>query len=549
MSASKNYRHDLNYLLQQDLITDFIPRIGNDPWQIVYAIEDKHLDRFAVFSALLEPQAVKKALEEDSWDLRIGDGLPDFSQSWQGGKKTTTYHRFGTEGIRPLVIYRTFYGAWPSYLELCEEFRHFHNLAEDPKRKVFLDFDESGYEIEVARVTESKVEVSWKYLRQFLAATQLYLAIYFESVRCSQLPLESVPKEKHHLDASEGMIRYSLHVAKCNFQKGYSTFSRLLGKVIISPPPIEECDKWPYEKTKERYVSFIIGTDPDGTVKEFTSDPKKLSNLFGANPGAPNYLTPVYFRREVLQKYYAEPERYSVEDGYLRCLDLWEIQIDNNHPTHVVVFLGDLGRDLPYHEQLHWRQFNVEPPLDARISETNFQRSFLAQFAEPESVDLIFREEYVRLNEAWRNRFGWPLFLDLRAGDEHILRAIRIPVTNSQSELDQQILWLAKLLVDSLNEEELSKAVSDKGDDGKGIKRFECFLKCKGFGRTEEIIQFWRDLQGLRSSGAAHRKGEAYQKRMNRLGLTGKKGPEAMRILLGRAVAALRTLRRFLEEM
>lgn len=549
MSASKNYRQDLNYLLQQDLIADFIPHIKNAPWQIVYAIDDKHPDRFAIFSALLESQAVKEALGKDSWDLLIGDSLPGFSQSWQGGKKTTTYHRFGTEGVRPLVIYRTFHGAWPSYLELCEEFRHFYNLAEDRERKVFLDFDESGYEIEVARVAESEVKVNWKYLRQFLAATQLYLAIYFESVRYSQLPLESVPKEKRHLNASEGMIRYSLHVAECNFQEGYSTFSRLLGKVLIAPPPIEQCGKWLYDETEEQYVSFIIGTNLDGTAKEFTSNPEKLSNFFGANPGAPHYLTPVYFRREVLQKYYNEPERYSVKDGYLRCLGLWGIQIDNNHPTHVVVFLGDLGQHLPYREQLHWRQFNVQPPLDAGVSETCLRRSFLAQFAEPESVDLIFREEYGRLNTAWRNRFGWPLFLDLRAGDEHILHAIRIPVTNSQSELDQQILWLAKLLVDSLNEEELSKAVSDKGDNGKGIKRFESFLQCKGFGHTEETIQFWKDLQGLRSSGAAHRKGEAYQKKMSRLGLTGKREPEAMRILLGGAVAALRTLRRFLEEM
>ena len=80
------------------------------------------------------------------------------------------------------------------------------------------------------------------------------------------------------------------------------------------------------------------------------------------------------FRREVLAKYFAEPERYSVSDGQLTCLSLWSCQIDNDLPSHVVVFLGDLGRDLPYEERLHWRQFNVSP--EGGVRETNFRRSF-----------------------------------------------------------------------------------------------------------------------------------------------------------------------------
>ncbi len=194
MSASKDYRVDIDNLLQRDLITGFIPRVGKDVWQVVYAIDDKSPDRFAIFSALLESHVVQDALNKESWDLRIDDGLPGFSQTWQAGKETTTYHRFGNEGIRPLVIRRDFHGAWPSYIELCEEFRHFHNLAEDQRDRRFLDFDESGYEIEVAKIFDQRVEISWAYLTRFLAATQLYLAVYFDSVRYSRINLEDVPK-------------------------------------------------------------------------------------------------------------------------------------------------------------------------------------------------------------------------------------------------------------------------------------------------------------------------------------------------------------------
>jgi hypothetical protein len=53
----------------------------------------------------------------------------------------------------------------------------------------------------------------------------------------------------------------------------------------------------------------------------------------------------------VLTKYYAHPERYSVEDGFLRCQGLWGLKLDNNHHEYIIVFLGDLGRDLPSDEQ------------------------------------------------------------------------------------------------------------------------------------------------------------------------------------------------------
>jgi len=547
MSTAKDYQRDLDYLIQRDLIAGFIHHIWKDTWQAVYEIKDTDRNSFAVFSALLERKAVKGALKEESWDLHIGNGLPGFSQSCHKGGKTTTYHRFGTEEIRPLVVVRKFRDAWPSYIELCEEFRHFHNLAEDHENQCLLDFDESGDKVEVAKISEHQVDINFVYLRRFLAATQLYLAIYFESVRYSQIRLDDVPENLRLLEHRDTLSRYSLHVATCDFREGFLSFSRLLGKVIIPPPPIEECGQWPFdEKSMEQEVSFIIEVNSDGTPVEHTSNPDQQANYFGANPGAPNYLTPVYFRREVLQKYYAEPERYSVEDGYLRCLGLWGMQIDNSHPTHVVSFLGDLGRDLPYRERLHWRQYNVLPPRDAKISETCFRRSFLAEFSDPSSLDLIFRNEYEELNNAWRDKFGWPLFLGSADNDKHIL-TIHIPTTESQRELDEQILWLAKLLVDSLNEAELVKGLPKVGNE-KGIGKFERFLESKQCPHAKEIVEFLRHIQRLRSTSVAHRKGRDYRETMKRLGLTGKSGPEVLKTLLNQAVGILRTLRKFLND-
>lgn len=59
-----------------------------------------------------------------------------------------------------------------------------------------------------------------------------------------------------------------------------------------------------------------------------------------------------------------------------------------------MVFLGDLGRDLPSSERDYWRTFNVAPA--GRMSETAFRRSILGQFTDPKSPDLQFKWTYQR---------------------------------------------------------------------------------------------------------------------------------------------------------
>ena len=243
----------------------------------------------------------------------------------------------------------------------------------------------------------------------------------------------------------------------------------------------------------------------------------------------------------MLAKYFAEPERYQVSDGRLACLHLWSCQIDNDLDSRVVVFLGDLGRNLPYEERLHWRQFNIAP--EAGISETNFRRSFLSQFADSQSPDLTFRQEYAYVSRCWQEVRGWALFLPPSAGDSHLLNTVRIPVTNSQAELDEQVGYLTKLLVDSLNEKELTAHAGSLDEGAKGITKLERFLERIGFPERQAFIQLLRNLQALRSTGSAHRKGSAYDKTLAKLGLDPARKADIMKGLLEEAVEGLRALR------
>jgi hypothetical protein len=105
-------------------------------------------------------------------------------------------------------------------------------------------------------------------------------------------------------------------------------------------------------------------------------------------------------------------------------------------------------------------------------------------------------------------------------------------VTNSQAELDEQVLHLAKLLVDSLNEKEIALAAKEVPEGAKGIGKLAAYFSATDFGGGESIVQFLKDLQLLRSTGSGHRKGSAYEKTIARLGVDPSRKPDAFARLL-----------------
>jgi hypothetical protein len=268
------------------------------------------------------------------------------------------------------------------------------------------------------------------------------------------------------------------------FKEEFETSGKVVGKkyVLPGPMPTEEDEK------AETYQEFTIDSETSGTPIRHTCDPEKLANYFGKNPDAPHYLTPVFFRAEVLSKYYADPRKYSVEDGYRRCGGLWGLRMDNDHTDYVVVFLGDLGRDLSETERSYWLSFNIAPE-GRRISQTAVKRSFRAVFADPAKPDLVFKHEYKRFNRTFRESTGWDFFLPLHDDDEHFLTGLRLLSKDNQAELDSQLIALTKLLVDSLNESAIAKGLTTLAPDDKGITKLEKFFKercvigCRSRGR------------------------------------------------------------------
>jgi hypothetical protein len=153
----------------------------------------------------------------------------------------------------------------------------------------------------------------------------------------------------------------------------------------------------------------------------------------------------------------------------------------------------------------------------------------------------VFRQEYADSTAEWQKAHGWPLFLAPSAGDRHILETVRVPLTNSQ---DEQIGYLAKLLVDSRNEKELAARCGTLEENTRGITKLDRFLEGIGFPARQTFIKLLRNIQALRSEGSAHRKGSAYDMTVTRLGLDPARKAEIIRQFLEEAVTGLKALRR-----
>ncbi len=169
-----------------------------------------------------------------------------------------------------------------------------------------------------------------------------------------------------------------------------------------------------------------------------------------------------------------------------------------------MVFLGDIGRDIPNSHRTHWLAHNV-PPIGP-MSESTFRRSFLNQFAETENPEHLFKYAYVKFQETWEDAWGWRLHRKPSGADKQIIQRLRIPLNESDAEFEAQLLGLAKLLVDFLNEADIAKGLPKVANE-KGIGKLQRFLRAAGYAEVDRDIRLLRRIQNLRSRIAAHTPG------------------------------------------
>jgi len=160
-------------LSQEDAHKEFLA-LGSQAWTVArrsWWSDDAHGGIYCAFAPV---SYRSRALADPGWDLTITDGRPGFSQSYGEQGTVTTYHRNAHEPLEPLVLIREFYGAFPSTMEIAEEFRLYHNLRWDQDTSQFIQPHDDGTSSVAIKMSKSEIIVRTKLLRQYQADERRY---------------------------------------------------------------------------------------------------------------------------------------------------------------------------------------------------------------------------------------------------------------------------------------------------------------------------------------------------------------------------------------
>ena len=478
-----------------------------------------------IFSCLANDDVAAKSMTYDTWDINHSEGGPLINEQLDG--TFISYSRYSNDEVEPIVMYLENEGRWPEEVFLAEEFVMYFKLHKEVKGKneyVYYQVDECGDDVEVARVAGINLEVKLKYVKEYIAVKKLNLLVFTDEVindtrSINELGGNIIPWTT--IKDSNFIFSYALQES-AGYGLEYKSCAVFRGKCMMRYNDKDIQHLWKLRDSG--YEDFVVGADEDGKEVFMSCEENRMPNLFTRQGDEPYSLSPVFFKRDVLSKYFQAVDKYSVQDGDLSGPS-WGIRIDNDRSDdYVVAALVDLGR-MPHKEQLHWKSFNVLPPRNGSYSTTTFSRWFAAIPTNcSEAPDLVFKQLYIQVNDKWRSKYGWPLFKELAADDQYHFETLHLMgQENDQKEFDGLIQSITKLIIDSLNEKQLVKAIDSTKPDvlrflsernikeskpsniQGGITKFECFLISEGL-LDSNVIKLLRNIQDLRSSTVAHRK-------------------------------------------
>ena len=237
-------------------------------------------------------------------------------------------------------------------------------------------------------------------------------------------------------------------------------------------------------------------------------DPKHLASYFDPPSSLPFQISPVFFRPDVLTKYLADPDKYSVDDHSISCRNSWHLPVYRvNDARQVYTYVAYLG-DLPHSEQVYWRSFNENPR--AGITQSAFDTDFHGDWLREENHLRDLRDTVRDLHE---RRVGW---FKLREPD--LVNRLYIPLTEASQSWDDAVGKLAKVVNEGLQKSFFAKRLTHLPPaDLARLGSIRCAEKAlKEAGIPSEIVATTiaplLELQRLRTKLVAHSAGSEAQR-------------------------------------
>jgi hypothetical protein len=279
---------------------------------------------------------------------------------------------------------------------------------------------------------------------------------------------------------------------------GPASYARGVEIVPLATPRQEIADEIWGRQAEKQYASFIAYDWKNQRVEEISCSPDTLANYFTESE-KPFEVTPAFFRPEVLLKYKSDREKYQLGHRSVSCRGAWHLKtFDINAEGQVHTYLLYL-RDLPYEEQLHWKQYN-EPPKGP-ISERAHKTDFKGEWSDDYDPLLSLKR---KLGDLAGAKTPW---WKLRSSD--LPDKAHYPVTTSPDEWADEILHLDQLLVEGFDEKALRARCGEADLRIRSLGLIERCLVQYGFDdeRAHELVQPLKDLHELRSKVKGHASG------------------------------------------
>ena len=460
-----------------------------------------------------------KVTPPDGQDLQHGD-IPmsdecwTIQRAWGGGQGHRMYlepplsssSSKSFEGGEMLIFQRSFDGVQkgPTPIELSQKLVHSLDLYFVPERKAYCRLDHRGEIEDVIKITQcdsideldglALVTILRKDLDKFMALSATSLVLRFDFTRVRWGNFDDWGKIDRY-DREESDLFYH------GGTDGHASFAS--GAIIIRPKVTvdEMIQAWKDEKDprKRHYAIFKIYDSKNKINTETSCAPEFLSNYF-QNSVLPWEISPAFFRSDVLLRFKADPDRFTLEDRSVTCRGAWHLKsYDINEVGQVHAYIGDLAK-LPYEEQLYWQSFNEWP--NGSISERAHQTDILGEFYTSYDPLNALKYKIKKLDKSppewWQSR-----------GDT-LADATRYPVTDSSKEWADEIMAFDQCLVEGFLVKplrELAEAPGRKLDPSWGtLKVMQEVLVAKGLSGTEAkaIMEPMQRLHGLRTILKGH---------------------------------------------
>ncbi len=399
----------------------------------------------------------------DSWSCGLVYG---------GGEPPRVEYSEPLEGIEPsgfrrgqqLVFYRSFQGrtADKQYYEIAQCLTHAHDLHWTPERRAWCRFDNAGDVEDVITWKEAPgrsgyetatcIVINREVLEMQMSATASALVQLFD---LTSVGVDFASWQKGE-DSSTQDQELGLYFR--SHREGPNG-SWIRGIQVIRPRLSSEgFGKYLYEKDRQpkQYASFITHDWKNQRIAEVSCAPDAMASYFDEGSPLPFQISPVFFSATVLDKYKADPDKYSLEARSISCRNAWHLSTyDVNEAGQVHTYIKYLG-DLPYSEQLYWKSFNEKPksPISQRAFATDFKGDWC-------NIPDPLRELQASLTDLDASGVEWFV---LREPD--LVRQLHYPLTSSTKAWGDTLIALAKLVVEGLEKKFFEKEVKSKGATG-----------------------------------------------------------------------------------